>query len=124
MKASEVGKTAHSVPLTSPAYPKGPYRFVNREFLVITYRTDPEKLRAVVRRRSAIDIAPNRGGTLCRPRRSGVELREPFGIVGTRACVAPKLLRGESVESDQRALLQLPLAVALREQRPDIPSLS
>jgi Acetoacetate decarboxylase (ADC) len=26
----------------------GPYRFVNREFVVITYRTDPEKLRAVV----------------------------------------------------------------------------
>jgi acetoacetate decarboxylase len=36
------------MPLTSPAYPKGPYRFVNREFLIITYRTDPEKLRAVV----------------------------------------------------------------------------
>jgi acetoacetate decarboxylase len=35
-------------PLTSPAYPKGPYRFVNREFLIITYRTDPQKLRAVV----------------------------------------------------------------------------
>ncbi len=48
MKASEVRKTAYSMPLTSPAYPKGPYRFVNREFLVITYRTDPEKLRAVV----------------------------------------------------------------------------
>jgi acetoacetate decarboxylase len=48
MKASDVRKTAYSMPLTSPAYPKGPYRFFNREFLVITYRTDPEKLRAVV----------------------------------------------------------------------------
>jgi acetoacetate decarboxylase len=36
------------MPLTSPAYPKGPYCFVNREFLIITYRTDPQKLRAVV----------------------------------------------------------------------------
>ena len=36
------------MPLTSPAYPKGPYRFVDRKSLVITYRTDPEKLRAVV----------------------------------------------------------------------------
>jgi hypothetical protein len=36
-----------------------------------------------------------------------------------RTCVAPKLLQGESVESDQRALLWLPLAVALQEQRPD-----
>jgi acetoacetate decarboxylase len=32
------------MPLTSPAYPVGPYHFVDREFLVITYRTDPEVL--------------------------------------------------------------------------------
>jgi acetoacetate decarboxylase len=32
----------------SPAYPPGPYQFVNREYLIITYRTDPAKLRAVV----------------------------------------------------------------------------
>jgi acetoacetate decarboxylase len=36
------------MPLTSPSYPMGPYRFVNREFLIITYRTDMEALRAVV----------------------------------------------------------------------------
>ena len=48
MKARDVRETAYSMPLTSPAYPKGPYRFVDREFLVITYRTDAEKLRAVV----------------------------------------------------------------------------
>lgn len=48
MKAKEIRETAYSMPLTSPAYPKGPYRFVDREFLVITYRTDPDKLRAVV----------------------------------------------------------------------------
>ncbi|OSP56628.1 acetoacetate decarboxylase [Pseudoruegeria sp. SK021] len=48
MKMSDVVSNAFSMPLTSPAYPKGPYRFVNREFLVITYRTDLEALRAVV----------------------------------------------------------------------------
>jgi acetoacetate decarboxylase len=48
MKAKDVRETAYSMPLTNPAYPKGPYRFVDREFLVITYRTDPEKLRTVV----------------------------------------------------------------------------
>ena len=48
MKIKDVRQSAYSMPLTSPAYPKGPYRFVNREFLVITYRTDPEKLRTVV----------------------------------------------------------------------------
>ena len=36
------------MPLTSPSYPMGPYRFVNREFLIITYRTDMDALRAVV----------------------------------------------------------------------------
>ena len=48
MKETDVRKQAFSMPLTSPAYPPGPYRFVNREYLVITYRTDAEKLRALV----------------------------------------------------------------------------
>lgn len=48
MKASEVRERAFAMPLTSPAYPPGPYRFVNREYLIITYRTDPTRLRAVV----------------------------------------------------------------------------
>jgi hypothetical protein len=41
MKEAEVLSRALAMPLTSPAYPKGPYRFYNREFLTITYRTDP-----------------------------------------------------------------------------------
>ena len=28
-----------SMPAAGPSYPAGPYRFVNREFLVITYET-------------------------------------------------------------------------------------
>jgi acetoacetate decarboxylase len=36
------------MPLTNPAYPIGPYRFRNREYLIITYRTDPQKLPALV----------------------------------------------------------------------------
>jgi acetoacetate decarboxylase len=39
---------AFAMPLTSPAYPIGPYRFRNREYLIITYRTDPHKLRELV----------------------------------------------------------------------------
>ena len=48
MRESEVRERAFAMPLTSPAFPPGPYRFVDREFFIITYRTDPEKLRAVV----------------------------------------------------------------------------
>lgn len=36
------------MPLTSPAFPRGPYHFKNREFLIITYRTELNALRAVV----------------------------------------------------------------------------
>ena len=48
MNAADVRRNAFAMPLTSPAFPPGPYRFVNREFLVVTYRTDPQALRAVV----------------------------------------------------------------------------
>ncbi|MGE5117556.1 MAG: acetoacetate decarboxylase [Betaproteobacteria bacterium] len=48
MKLDEVRKQAFAMPLTNPAYPRGPYRFYDREFVVITYRSDPEALRAVV----------------------------------------------------------------------------
>jgi acetoacetate decarboxylase len=48
MHENEVVRRAFAMPLTNPAYPPGPYRFVNREYLIITYRTDPAKLRSVV----------------------------------------------------------------------------
>ena len=48
MNEQDVRGRAFAMPLTSPAYPVGPYRFTNREYLIITYRTDPEKLRAIV----------------------------------------------------------------------------
>ncbi|WP_024520280.1 acetoacetate decarboxylase [Bradyrhizobium sp. Tv2a-2] len=48
MREKELLERAFAMPVTSPAYPPGPYRFINREYLIITYRTDPAKLRAVV----------------------------------------------------------------------------
>lgn len=48
MHSSEVLSRAFAMPLTNPAFPPGPYRFVNREFLIITYETDLDALRAVV----------------------------------------------------------------------------
>jgi len=39
MKIEDVRRTAYSMPLTNPAYPPGPYRFFDREFMIITYRT-------------------------------------------------------------------------------------
>jgi acetoacetate decarboxylase len=48
MKEDDVRARAFAMPLTSPAFPMGPYRFHNREYLIITYRTDPQKLRELV----------------------------------------------------------------------------
>ena len=48
MKIDDIRQNAFAMPFTSPAFPRGPYRFIDREFMIITYRTDPERLRAVV----------------------------------------------------------------------------
>jgi acetoacetate decarboxylase len=45
MTEEEIRKHAFAMPLTNPAFPPGPYRFVQREYLIITYRTDPDRLR-------------------------------------------------------------------------------
>lgn len=48
MKKSDILKQAFAMPICSPSYPKGPYRFINREFFIITYETDVQALREVV----------------------------------------------------------------------------
>ncbi|MCL4155478.1 UNVERIFIED_CONTAM: hypothetical protein GTU68_021976, partial [Idotea baltica] len=48
MNAADIRKNAFAMPLTNPSYPKGPYRFIDREFFIVTYRTDMDALRAVV----------------------------------------------------------------------------
>jgi acetoacetate decarboxylase len=48
VKAEDV-RRALTTPIGAPAYPSGgPYRFTDREYLNITYRTDVEAVRAVV----------------------------------------------------------------------------
>jgi len=37
-----------SMPAASPSYPRGPYRFVNREYFIVVYETDRDALRAAV----------------------------------------------------------------------------
>lgn len=48
MKIEDVRAKAFAMPLTNPAFPRPPYRFYNREYIVITYRTDPAALAEVV----------------------------------------------------------------------------
>ena len=48
MNIADIRSAAFAMPLTSPAFPRGPYRFARREHLIISYETDPDALRAVV----------------------------------------------------------------------------
>lgn len=48
MNEDEVRERAFAIPLTNPAYPPGPYRFHNREYLTITYHSDANALRRLV----------------------------------------------------------------------------
>lgn len=48
MKLADVRARAFAMPLNVPSYPPGPYRYYHREHFCIEYRTDPERLRAIV----------------------------------------------------------------------------
>jgi len=48
MTPQEIRKQAFAMPFYRPTYPPGPYRFINREFLIITYETDLDLLKKVV----------------------------------------------------------------------------
>lgn len=50
INASEqaVRDRAFAMPITNPAYPRPPIRFVDRELVLINYRTNPEALKRVV----------------------------------------------------------------------------
>jgi Acetoacetate decarboxylase (ADC) len=48
MNLASIRKDAFAVPVHNPAYPRPPYRFINREYFVISYETDFDALRAIV----------------------------------------------------------------------------
>jgi acetoacetate decarboxylase len=43
MKAADVRRLS-SMPLSSPSYPRGPYRFIDREYLIVTHESDPDAI--------------------------------------------------------------------------------
>jgi acetoacetate decarboxylase len=48
MTEDEIVANAFAMPIYNPAFPPGPYRFVDREYLIITYRTDPAILEKII----------------------------------------------------------------------------
>ncbi|MGL4426862.1 MAG: acetoacetate decarboxylase [Alphaproteobacteria bacterium] len=47
MRIEDVKKLP-SIPAASPSYPKGPYHFVNREYFIIKYTSDPDAIREAI----------------------------------------------------------------------------
>src|SRR6516162_2950247 len=50
MDEAMLRKAAYAMPLNNPSYPPGPYRFIDREYMIITYRTDNDALQRIVPR--------------------------------------------------------------------------
>ena len=80
-----------SMPANSPSYPKGPYRFINREYFIITYESDADAIRAIVPE----PLVPNEDNLVAfewinMPDSSG------FGSYTESGCVIPCTYNGES----------------------------
>jgi len=81
-----------SMPMASPSYPKGPYRFINREYMIITYESDPDAIRAALPE----PLVPDGSNTVSyefikMPDSSG------FGDYTESGIVIPALYKGEHV---------------------------
>lgn len=48
MDIASIRKEAFAMPIHNPVYSRPPFRFLNREYFIITYETDIDVLRAVV----------------------------------------------------------------------------
>lgn len=48
MTEEEIRNNAFAIPVLNPAYPRPPFRFINREYLIVSYETDMKALKAVV----------------------------------------------------------------------------
>jgi acetoacetate decarboxylase len=81
-----------SMPAASPSYPRGPYRFIDREYFIVTYESDPAAIRAALPE----PLMPDGSNTVLyefirMPDSSG------FGDYTESGIVIPALLHGEPV---------------------------
>ncbi len=44
MKTKQILRKS-AMPVASPSYPKGPYRFIDREYLIVVYESEPDAIR-------------------------------------------------------------------------------
>lgn len=101
MKINEILNIA-SMPIASPSYPHGPYRFINREYLIITYETDPEAIREALPE----PLEPDGSNTVLyefikMPDSSG------FGSYTESGVVIPAKYKGESINFTAQMYLDI-----------------
>lgn len=89
MDLEAVRKTAFAMPLTSPSFPRGPYRYLGREHLTITYETDAE----AVRRLTPEPLEP--AGAIARIEFVRIEDSTGFGRYSGMAQIIPVSHGGE-----------------------------
>jgi acetoacetate decarboxylase len=90
MIEDEVRKTAFAMPITNPSYPVGPYRFTDREYMIISYATDREALERIVPEPLEVIDAIVRYEFIRMPDSTG------FGTYSGCAQVIPVRFRGET----------------------------
>lgn len=88
MNSDDVIRLA-SMPLQSPTYPRGPYRFFNRQYMAIRYRTDPLAIRALLPE----PLQPD--GDSVWVQWLDLPDGEGFGAYSAAAQIMPCLFRGE-----------------------------
>jgi acetoacetate decarboxylase len=81
-----------SMPVVSPSYPRGPYRFIDREYMILTYLSDPDAIREALPE----PLEPDGSGTVLfevirMPDSAG------FGDYTESGIVIPALLHGQAV---------------------------
>ena len=81
------------MPLAGPSYPKGPYRFVDREYMVISYETDPDIIRAQLPGTSGAD----RPARSCTTSSSACRTAQGSANTPNWALVIHALFNGEEV---------------------------
>ncbi|TAL94023.1 MAG: acetoacetate decarboxylase [Rhodanobacter sp.] len=91
MKTHEILQLS-SMPLASPSYPRGPYRFIDREYLIIAYASDPQAIREALPE----PLEPDGSNTVLfefirMPDSAG------FGCYTESGLVIPALYRGEKL---------------------------
>ena len=81
-----------SMPAAGPSYPAGPYRFIDREYMIISYETDPE----VIREQLPVPLEP-----VAQPLVHYEWIKMPdssgFGSYTESGIVIPCTFRGEAV---------------------------